>query len=83
MKVNRSKTKKIISDFSARNNVAEIPLLTIQVCSWDKPIERVTHATALGVIASSDLTWNAHVNTLLRKGRLRLYMMYQLKRSGV
>ena len=63
-------------DFSASNSVAEIPLLTIH----DEPIERVTHATVLGVTVSSDLTWNAHVNTILRKGRQRLYMMYQLKR---
>ncbi len=61
MKVNRSKTKEIMIDFSAQNSVAEIPLLTIQ----DEPIERITHATVVCVTVSSDLTWNAHVNTIL------------------
>ncbi len=79
MRVNRTKTKEIIMNFSASNRVAETPLLTIH----DEPTERVTHATVLGVIITSDLTWNAPVNTILRKGRQRLYMMYQLKRSGV
>ncbi len=37
----------------------------------------------LGVTVSSDLMSNAHVNTILRKGRQGLYKMYQLKRSGV
>ena len=54
MRVNRTKTKEIIMDFSASNSVAEIPLLTIH----DEPIERVTHATVVGVTVSSDLTWN-------------------------
>ena len=43
MRVNRTKTKEIIMDFSASNSVAEIPLLAI----LDEPIERVTHATVL------------------------------------
>ena len=31
---------------------------------------------------SQDLTWNKHVDTIVKKAGKRLYMLYQLKRAG-
>ena len=46
-------------------------------------IERVTQAKVLGVTFSSDLTWNAHVDTIVSKARKRVFTSYQLKRAGI
>ena len=46
-------------------------------------IERVTQAKVLGVTTSSDLSWNAHVDEIVAKARKIVYMVYQLKRSGI
>ena len=32
---------------------------------------------------SQDLTWNKHVDTIVKKAGKRLYMLYQLKRAGI
>ncbi|KAK2185565.1 hypothetical protein NP493_228g04015 [Ridgeia piscesae] len=32
---------------------------------------------------SQDLTWNEHVENIVKKAGRRLYMMYQLKRAGI
>ncbi len=37
----------------------------------------------LGIIISSDLTWSAHVEYIVSKACKRLYVIYQLLRSGV
>ena len=45
-------------------------------------IARVTQAKVLGVTLSSDLTWNAHVDTIV-SARKRVFTIYQLKRAGI
>ena len=45
------------------------------------PVEVVKHAKLLGVILSDDLTWNMHVDSIVKK-LLKVYMLYQLKRAG-
>ena len=32
---------------------------------------------------SNDLTWNRHVDTIVQKASKRIFMLYQLKRSGI
>ena len=49
----------------------------------DKPVARVSQAKILGVIISSDLTWNKHVDHIVSKACKRLYMLYQLKHAGI
>ena len=46
-------------------------------------IERVTQAKVFGVIISSDLCWNAHVDEIVAKAKKRVYMIYQWKRAGI
>ena len=47
------------------------------------PVEVVDHAKLLGVILSDDLTWNMHVDSIVKKAAKRVYMLYQLKRAGI
>ena len=46
-------------------------------------IDNVQYATLLGVIISSDLTWNKHVENIVAKAGKRVYMLCQLKRAGI
>ena len=46
-------------------------------------MEQVDHAKLLGVTISHDLSWNKHVENIVKKAGKRLYMMYQLKRAGI
>ena len=46
-------------------------------------VEQVDHAKLLGVTISQDLSWNKHVENIVKKAGKRLYMMYQLKRAGI
>ena len=48
-----------------------------------RDIAQVCHATLLGVIISQDLTWNNHVENIVKKAGKRLYMLYQLKRARI
>ena len=47
------------------------------------PVEVVKHAKLIGVILSDDLTWNMHVDSIVKKAAKRVYMLYQLKRAGI
>ena len=47
------------------------------------PVERVCCYRLLGVIISKDLTWNRHVDYILKKANSRLYALSQLKKAGL
>ena len=49
----------------------------------DTQIENVTNFKLLGVIISSNLTWNLHIDYICTKARKRLFSLRLLKRSGV
>ena len=47
----------------------------------DKEIEVVNSAKLLGITISDNLTWNAHINELVKKTSKKLYFLVQLKRA--
>ena len=46
-------------------------------------LEVVDSVKLLGLNISSDLTWNIHINEILKKASERLYFLVQLKRAKV
>ncbi len=48
-----------------------------------KFIEQVKTYKTLGVIVSSDLTWNCHVDHIIKKASKKLYSLRILRRAGV
>ncbi len=63
MKINEAKTKEMILYFGNNPAVQSIEPILIN----DKSIERVTSFKLLGVIISSDLSWDMHVEYMLCK----------------
>ena len=49
----------------------------------DDALEVVDSVKLLGLNISSDLTWNIHINEILKKASKRLYFLLQLKRAKV
>ena len=80
MKINSEKSKEIIISFAQDGNFrSTIPNIKID----GRDVAQVCHAKLLGVTISQDLTWNKHVDTIVKKAGKRLYMLYQLKRAGI
>ena len=76
-KVNASKTKEMLIDFSrSRSGFQDIHMSGVA-------IERVSEAKMLGVTISDNLKWNAHVSSITAKASKRLFMLYCLKRAGI
>ena len=48
-----------------------------------KDLETVDNAKLLGLNITSDLTWNVHLNEVIKKVSKRLYFLVQLKRACV
>ena len=48
-----------------------------------KELEVVKNAKLLGLTISDNLTWNAHVNEIIKKASKKLYLLVQLKRARV
>ena len=44
-------------------------------------IEVVNSAKLIGIIISDNLTWNAHVNEVVKKASKKLYFLVQLKQA--
>ena len=47
------------------------------------PIELVATAKILDLTVCSDLKWNSHIDSIIKKAKKRLYSLSQLKRSGL
>ena len=79
MKINSKKSKEMIICFTHDVDFKKsVPNIIIE----GNRVEVVKHAKLLGVILSDDLTWNMHVESIIKKAAKRVYMLYQLKRAG-
>ena len=64
MKINSKKSKEMIISFTHDVNFKKsVPNIIIEGI----PVEVVKHAKLLGVILSDDLTWNMHVDSIVKK----------------
>ena len=80
MKINPKKSKEMIICFTHDVDFKKsVPNIIIE----GNRVEVVKHAKLLGVILSDDLTWNMHVESIIKKAAKRVYMLYQLKRAGI
>ena len=80
MNINSEKSREIIISFAQDGNFrSTIPNIKID----RRDIAQVCHAKLLRVTISQDLTWNKHVDDIVKKAGKRLYMLYQLKRAGI
>ena len=80
MRINSSKTKEMVISFNKRYDFnSSLP----NICIDNEQIERVDQVNILGVTVSNDLSWNIHIDNIIAKASKRMYMLYQLKRSGI
>ena len=70
MVINTSKTQEMVDD---------IPL----ICINGRQIKRVVSFKLLGIVISSDLTWDSHVSYILSKSSKRIYCILNLCKAGV
>ena len=70
MTINSKKSKEmIISSTHYVDFKKSVPNITIEGI----PVEAVKHAKLLGVILSDGLTWNMHVDSIVKKAAKRVY----------
>ena len=80
MKINSTKSKEMVICFTPDANFRNsIPSIVI----GGNIVETVECAKLLGVTLSNDLTWNMHVDCIVKKAAKRVYMLYQLNRAGI
>ena len=80
MNINWEKSKEIIINFAQDGNCRS----TIPNIKTDgRDTAQFCHAKLLGVTISQDLTWNKHVDNIMKKAGKSLYMLYQLNRAGI
>ena len=63
-------------DGNFRNNIPNIKI------EW-MDVDKVGNARLIGVTISRNLTWNKHVENIVKKTGEILYILYQLKRAGI
>ena len=78
MKLNPKKCKEMLINFLHNPNFLLRP---IQI--GNNIIERVITYKSLGVILSSDLKWNPHIEYIVKKANKKLYPLRVLRRAGV
>ncbi len=87
-----------INDFACKNNMVLNPKkckcmpidpLEYNSCVWSPVVigstvvERISVFKLLGITISYDLSWDKHVDIIVKKANKRMYALRQLKRSGV
>ena len=77
--LNCDKTKELVINYSRQSKEEIYPPVLID----GQPIRKVTSVKLLGLMLNSYLTWNNHVEYLVKSAFQKLYFLIQLKRSGV
>ena len=78
MNLNSKKCKEMIINF-----MQCIPFLLVPLTVGGSVIERVVTYKLLGVYISDDLSWNVHIEHIVKKANKRLYALRALKKSGL
>ena len=73
----------LINSKELRISFAKKPTDSDQVIVGGKELEAVDSAKLLGVTICSSLSWNAHIEGVIKKASKRLYFLVQLKRARV
>jgi len=73
------KTKEMIVHFGRHYNNSDIPSLLIN----GNKIERVPVFKLLGIVFSSDLSWQHHVDYIIKKASKRYFVIYNLNRARI
>lgn len=76
---NELKTKEMLLYFGNKITSADVPNITMN----SKLIERVNTFKLLGVVISSDLSWDAHVESILNKTAKRMYCIRYLVKAAI
>jgi len=79
MFINEIKTKEMLIHFGTKTDTNSVHGITIN----GKLIERVDTFKLLGIIISSDLSWQAHVTYMLKKVSKRIFCINNLARAGI
>ena len=75
--LNGEKTKDLVISFSR-----DLPELD-RVCIDGTPIKTIQSSKLLGLTMNDTLTWNGHIEELVKKASKKLYFLIQLKRAHV
>ena len=78
MKLNHKKCKQMLINFLKYKAFDEN-----QIFVDGNPVETVSSFKLLGVWISKDLSWNTHVDMVLKKANSRLYALRLLKKAGL
>jgi len=75
--LNGEKTKELVISFSSDS--PQLP----GVCINGTPIKTIQSTKLLGLTNNDTLTWNDHIEELVKKASKKLYFLIQLKRAHV
>ena len=75
--LNGEKTKELVISFS--RDSPQLP----SVCIDGTPIKTIQSTKLLGLTINDTLTWNDHIEELVKKASKKLYFLIQLKRAHV
>ena len=78
MKLNSKKSKEMII-----NSMQYSPFPPAPLTVGGSVIERVVTYKLLGVYISDDLSWNVHIEHIVKKAKKRLYALRALKKSAL
>ena len=77
MKINTSKTKEMIINMSTK------PIILDKLSLNNTELETVHTYKLVGVTISDDMTWKAHIDTIVKKNNTKIYYLNLLRRAGV